>query len=363
MATSASAESPFEPARAEEFGARLFELYTGGLLTYLIDIGHRTGLFEAATQGPATSAELAARAGLAERYVREWLGALVTGEIIEYDAGSARYTLPAEHAACLVGDGSANLAPFSQTNALLAMTLDDVERAFRNGGGVPYERFRPRFTTVMDSLGRGMYDEFLIDRFLPLTGELTTLLSTGVRVADIGCGTGHCANLMARAYPASRFVGYDLAADAIERARAEAADWGLANVSFEESDVAELATEAPFDAVFAFDAIHDQAEPATVLRRIHDVLVPDGHFVMIDIKASSNLEDNLTNPLAPMLYAVSTLHCMTVSLAAGGAGLGTVWGEQLARQMLADAGFVDVELHELPEDPMDSLYVSRKPIT
>ena len=114
--------------------------------------------------------------------------------------------------------------------------------------------------------------------------------------------------------------------------------------------------------MFAFDAIHDQADPAGVLARIFEALEPGGMFLMFDIRASSHLENNLENPMAPLLYAVSTLHCMTVSLACeGGAGLGTVWGEELALEMLATAGFVDVEVHEAPGDPMDSVYVARKP--
>lgn len=346
---------------AEEFAGRLFELYAGGLLTFMVDIGLRTGLFEAATRGPATSTELAARAGLDERYVREWLGAMVTGGIFEYAAESGTYTLPVEHAVSLTGHGAANLAPISQIVGLLGEHIDGVSRAFRDGGGVAYERYRPRFTDVMDTLGRGTYDELLVGAFLPLAGDLSARLADGIRVADVGCGTGHCVNLLAAAYPASTFVGYDLSADAIARARAEAADLGLTNATFEVLDAAQLPASPPFDAVFAFDAIHDQAAPATVLRRVYEALVAGGEFIMVDIKASSHLANNIGNPLAPSLYAISTLHCLTVSLAAGGAGLGAVWGEELAEQMLAQAGFVDVAVHDAPGDPLDLVYVCRKP--
>lgn len=302
----------------------------------MIDVGHRTGLFDAASAGPATSTELAERAGLRERYVREWLGALTTAEIFGYDAESGRYTLPAEHAACLTGGGSNNLAPMSLLPALLGNHLDGIIDAFRHGGGVPYEKFRPRFTAVMDELSRGMFDGQLIDGILPLTGDLPARLEAGIRVADVGCGSGHAMNLLAAAYPASTFVGYDIGADAIEQARAEAAEMGLGNVRFEVQDVAQLPVDPPLDAVFAFDAIHDQADPAAVLRSVHAALADGGTFVMLDIKASSHLENNVGNPLAPMLYSISTLHCMTVSLALDGAGLGTCWGEELARQMLDD---------------------------
>ena len=213
----------------------------------------------------------------------------------------------------------------------------------------------------MDALNRGTFDGVLVQGVVPLVAGLADRLHAGVDAADIGCGTGHSTNLLARAFPTSRFVGYDLAADAINRARAEANDYGLSNVAFDVLDVTNLPTDPPLGAVFAFDAIHDQTDPAGVLRAVFDALEPGGLFVMLDIRASSHLENNTGNPLAPWLYAVSTLHCMTVSLAEGGAGLGTAWGEELALEMLAEAGFVGLEVHEVPGDPLDSLYVARKP--
>jgi SAM-dependent methyltransferase len=166
--------------------------------------------------------------------------------------------------------------------------------------------------------------------------------------------------LLARAFPASTFVGYDLDEGAIARARAEAGGAGLTNVRFVVCDAARLEVDEPFDAVLVFDAVHDQVDPDGVLVRIHDALAPGGWFVMKEPHAADALEDNLANPMAPILYSVSTLHCMTVSLAHGGAGIGTMFGEQLARRMLADAGFVDTQVHPAPGDPGDAVYVSRK---
>jgi SAM-dependent methyltransferase len=353
------AAAPLDPARVEAFAGRLFELYTGGLLTFLVDIGHRTGLFAAAAAGPGTSAELAGRADLQERYVREWLGSMVTGGILEHDPETGTYRLPAEHAACLTGPGSANLAPLSRLDTHLAKHVDAVTRAFREGGGVPYAEYRPEFTDVMDGLSRGTFDELLVDAYVPLVPGLAGRLAAGARVADLGCGTGHAIVLLAGAYPASTFVGYDLADDAIARARSEAA--GLANARFEVRDAARLTVEEPFDVVFVFDAIHDQVAPAAVLERIYAALASGGTFVMVEPRASSHLAGNLGNPVAPLLYAVSTLHCLTVSLAGGGAGLGTAWGEELARSMLADAGFVDVAVHEAPGDPLNAVFVATRP--
>jgi SAM-dependent methyltransferase len=359
--TAVNDNAGIDEERAEAFAEQLVGHYTGAFVTFMVDLGLRTGLLDAAAAGPGTSAELADRAGLQERYVREWLGALVTAGIIDYEPGTATYALPAEHAVCLTGDGELNLAPLSQVASHLAKYVEPVATAFREGGGVPYSAYRPEFTEVMDALSRPTFDGLLVDTIVPLVADLPDRLATGSRVADIGCGTGHSVNLLASAFPASTFVGYDLADDAIERGRAEAADLGLGNAAFEVLDVTAIPVEPALDVAFAFDAIHDQADPAGVLRRIFEALAPGGLFVMFDIRASSHLERNVGNPFAPWLYAVSTLHCMTVSLASGGAGLGAVWGEELALEMLEAAGFTDLEVHEVPGDPLDSLYVARKP--
>jgi len=350
-----------DEAAVEAFAGRLFDVYAGGMLTLMVDFGWRSGLFDGLAAGPGTSEDLAQRAGIAERYARECLGSLVTGGLVGYQPATETYSLPAEHALCLAVEGSSNLAPLSRITTLLAKHVDGVLDAARTGSGVPYEAFRPEFTGVMDAISRGALDGQLLDGILPLVAGLVDRLDAGIRVADVGCGTGHAVNLMAQAFPRSTFVGYDLAPDAIEAATAEAAGLGLANVSFEVLDVAALPGDPPFGAVFAFDAIHDQVDPAGVLAGVHAALVPGGTFVMLDIKASSELEGNRTNPLAPWLYGVSTLHCMTVSLAHGGAGLGTVWGEQRARALLAEAGFVGIEVLDVPDDPLDSLYVCRTP--
>jgi SAM-dependent methyltransferase len=344
----------------EEFAGRIFGLLTDGMLIYMIDLGQRTGLFDAAAKGSGTSDEIADRAGLNERYVREWLGAMVTGRIVEYDPSSATYWLPPVQAVCLSGTGPANMAPFSRLNTLLAKYVEPVAAAFRDGGGVPYAEFCPEFTGVMDALGRGVYDGLLVDAYLPLVPGLTDRLRVGAHVADVACGSGHAMVVLGRTFPASTFVGYDLDEEAIDRARTDAANEGLTNVTFEVCDIARLQVDRSFDAVFVFDAIHDQVDPYGVLDRIFEALAPGGVFVMKEPCVSSNLEDNVGNPFAPLMYSVSTLHCMTVSLAEGGAGLGTAFGEQRARRMLADAGFGEITVHEAPGDPTDGVFVTYK---
>lgn len=355
------APDSLDPDRVEACAQRIFGAYVDAALVLMIDLADRTGMLDGLVDGPGTSDEVAARTGLQERYVRECLGALVTGGLVGYHPADRRYHLAPEHAACLTGGGSTNLAPLSRIPTLLAQHVAEGARVVREGGGIPYERFRPEFTTVMDGVSRPIFDEQLIDALLPLAPGLTERLTRGIHVADIGCGTGHSTVVLAGAFPASTFVGYDLADDALEVGRAEARAAGLDNVTFVQQDARELPADPPLDLVVAFDVIHDQADPAGLLERVHDCLVPGGTFLAMDIRASSNLEDNVDDPRAPFLYAVSTLHCMTVSLAQGGAGLGTVWGEQVARQMLADAGFVDLSVHEVPDDPLNQIYLCHTP--
>jgi SAM-dependent methyltransferase len=348
----------FDPAKADAFGGRLMGILGGSLLSAMVDIGHRTGLFAAAAKGWATSDGLAARAGLNERYVREWLGAVTTAGIIEYDEASATFCLPPEHAALLTTP--TGLGPVAVANTVLAKYVPQIVRAFRDGGGVPYAAFAPEFTDAMDAMGRGVFDTLLLDAYLPLAPGLSDALARGVRVADVACGTGHAIVVLARAFPRSTFVGYDLDEHAIARARAEAAGERLGNVTFELADAARLTVDVPFDVVCMFDALHDQVDPEGVLTRVHAALVTDGTLFLREPRAADTLAGNLANPMAPIMYSVSTLHCLTVSLAHGGAGIGMAFGEERARAMLVRAGFTDPDVHPAPGQPFDAVYVSRK---
>ena len=351
-----------DAAALEAFGQRLLTSYVGAGTTVMIALGHQTGLFEAAAAGPATSSELATRAGLSERHVREWLGAVTTAGIFDYDPSNNRYRLPAEHAALLTGETALNQSVLAPALVHMSRHVEAVARCLRQGGGVPYEAYRPEFTDVMDQLGRWKYDAHLIAAYLPAVPGVVERLDAGTTLADLGCGTGHCVNVMARRFPMSTFVGYDFSPEAIERARQEASEWGLTNARFEVRDVGTLEPTSSFGMITAFDAIHDQADPAGVLAAARVGLEPGGIFLMVDIRASSNLEDNVGDPIAPLIYAMSLLHCMEVSLALGGAGLGTAWGEQLACQMLRDAGFVDLEVLQIESDPFNLIYGARRPV-
>ena len=347
------------PDAVKQFGGKLLNIYTGGVLTKLIEIGYQVGLFEGSRKGPATSEELAERAGLKERYVREWLGAMATSGIYSYDPASKRYRLPEEHAALLTGDSAQNLSPMSRMINHFGTHLPKLIACFREGGGIPYSAYRPVFTQCMDDTWRRIFDQVLVSGFIGAVAGLADRLRQGIRVLDIGCGTGHAMNVLAREYPSSTFLGYDIGEDAIERARKEAKEMGLSNSAFEVTDVADLPAAPQFDLITAFDAIHDQKSPDAVLRGVRRALAPGGKFLMVDFKFSSNVEDNVANPFAPMYYGISLMHCMPVSLAVGGQGLGTVWGEQTARRMFAKAGFGNVRVLDTPR-PQNYMFVATR---
>jgi len=350
-----------DATKAEAFAGQMLGVFNSAMLALMTSIGHQTGLFDRmASLSPSTSAQIAQAAGLNERYVREWLGAMVTGRIIEYDPANATYRLPPEHAVTLTrAAGPDNLANLSQYVSLFGNVEEHIIAAFRNGGGVPYSAF-PRFQRLQAEESAQIHDAVLIDVTLPLVPGLSDRLSAGIDVLDVGCGQGHSINLMARTFPSSRFAGHDFSEEGVAAGTAEASSWGLANARFEAKDAATLDEPGRYDLITAFDAIHDQAQPTRVLRAIAEALRPDGVFLMVDIAASSNLHENIDHPLGPALYAVSTMHCMTVSLALNGEGLGTMWGEQLARQKLAEAGFTRVDVKQVPGDFINNYYIAKK---
>jgi SAM-dependent methyltransferase len=176
----------------------------------------------------------------------------------------------------------------------------------------------------------------------------------------VGCGSGRALHLMAETYPRSRFTGYDFSEEAVAAAKREAGQRGLGNVRFETRDAAELGVTERFDLITAFDAIHDQARPDAVLAAIARALRPAGLFLMQDIAGSSHVHRDIEHPLGPFLYTVSCMHCMTVSLAEGGAGLGAMWGAETAQRMLAEAGFGKVEVKSLPHDVINFYYIARR---
>ncbi len=348
-------------AKSEQFAEKMISVLNHGALTIMISIGHRTGLFDAMGElQPSTSAEIAGKAGLNERYVREWLGAMVTGGIVEYFPQNGTYHLPGEHAAWLTRKATPNnFAVTTQWFSIAGSVEDKLVECFKKGGGVPYEAYN-RFNEVMSEESNQTVVVPLLDHLLPLIPGIKEKLEAGIEALDVGCGSGFALVEMAKTYPNSKFTGYDLLPEAIERGRAKAREHGLTNISFAATDVSKFNDEKKYDLITTFDAVHDQADPGRVLSNIYRALKDEGFYFMQDIKGSSHVDKNMDNPLAPFLYTVSCTHCMTVSLAQGGRGLGAMWGKELACDMLRQAGFLQVEVKELPHDPINYYYIIRK---
>jgi 2-polyprenyl-3-methyl-5-hydroxy-6-metoxy-1,4-benzoquinol methylase len=288
---------------------------------------------------------------------------MVAARVIEVDPATRKFSLPAEHAASLTRAAAAdNIAVFAQYIAVMGAVEDDIVECFRKGGGVPYSKFA-RFHDVMaEDSGQSVLSS-LETHILPLVPGLADRLSKGLRMLDVGCGRGRILNRLAALYPASRFVGIDLSEEAIAGAREDAARAGTRNTEFVAADLSDFDRTSEieaFDFITTFDAIHDQARPLHVLKGIHRALKPDGVYLMQDIRGSSHVEKNIEHPFGTFLYTISCMHCMTVSLAQGGEGLGAMWGEEKTRDYLQRAGFRSVTTNRLAHDIQNNWYVVTK---
>lgn len=350
---------------AEDFASELLTTLNHGALCLMISVGHRTGLFDVLSgMPPSTSGEIALKAGLNERYVREWLGAMVTGRVVDVDPETGRYALPAGHAALLTrAAGADNIAVFAQYIGVLGGVEDDIVQCFKHGGGVPYARF-PRFHEVMAEDSGQSVMSTLESHVLPLVPGLRDRLTQGITMLDVGCGRGRIINKLAGLFPASRFTGLDFSEEAVTYARYEAASQHLRNVDFRITDLSsfdEMAEPESCDFITTFDAIHDQARPLNVLKGIRRALKPGGVYLMQDISGTSHVHKDMDHPIGPLLYTISCMHCMTVSLAQGGEGLGAMWGEEKTIEYLRAAGFTSVKTHKLAHDIQNNWYVVTNP--
>ncbi len=361
--------------KREDFSKKMTDILNYGALNLALCIGYRTGLFDVmdAFDSPATVSEIASKAGLNARYVKEWLGIMACGEIVELTSGEReedRFFLPRAHGDLIARRaGNSNLGVYTQETPLLtSCAMDPVVRGFYSGEGIDYENY-PRFQNFMSQLADTKHQEVLISRFLPSVdnGELVRRLESGIRVCDLGCAEGIAIILMAEAFPRSGFVGIDISGEVIQKAETNAAIKGIRNVHFIRADGAELRNDrglvSSFDYVTAFDAIHDQTRPDDALRGVLALLKPGGLFSMVDIAASSRLSENKGHPMGPFLYTVSLMHCMPVGLVNGGLGLGMMWGRQKAVEMLYEAGFKKVDVLEIPDDPFNLHFLCRRPET
>ncbi len=350
----------FDEAKTQAFAGKMLGALNSAALMLMTSVGHRTGLFDAlARVSPCTAVELAAEADVAERYAREWLAAMATAGVVEYHPADRSFLLPAEHAAWLTRAAAPNnFAVTAQMIGVAAGVEDQIVARFRDGHGVHYHDYG-RFHEVMGEHTAQAVVMNLLDHILPLVPGSILQLEQGIDVIDVGCGAGGALLLLAERFPKSRFTGVDLCADAFAPAAETTARKALTNLEFRELDIATVETLGAFDLVLAFDAVHDQKDPQRMLSTIRRSLRKGGAFLMVDIDGSSRLEKNLEHPLGSYLYMMSTMHCTPVSLAQGGAGLGTMWGVELASEMLALAGFEDVGLTRLPTDPFNVYFIAR----
>jgi SAM-dependent methyltransferase len=350
----------FDAHAAEAFSQRIAGMLDAGAASVMMALGHRLRLFDTLAALPSSdSHRVAQAAGLTERYVREWLAAMTTAGIVVHDPVTGTYTLPQEHAASLTHAAElGNFAMYGQHVAMMGTMLDRVERCFRDGGGTRYDEY-PHFHEIMAEDSGQTVVAALFDHLLPLVPDVMARLEAGIDVLDAGCGRGAALHALAARYPASRFVGYDLCADAIAFAREAADSAGLSNLRFEARDLGGFDDRAAFDFVLSFDAVHDQKDPQALLLALRGALRAGGTYLMQDIGGSATLANNLDFPLATLLYGISCVHCTPISLGQGGEGLGTMWGWETALRMLDRAGFSRVERHVLPHDPMNVWFIAR----
>jgi SAM-dependent methyltransferase len=329
-------------SRIEAFLDRFVDLASGATTIGLLAVADRSGLARHLSErGGGTGEEIAAGAGLEARYVTEILSGLAAAGVVEYDPESGKFELPPEHALFLADETSPYfMGGFLDMLPTILGHVDGVTEATVHGGGVPFEDFGSRIVRGIDRGNTPSQLTFLLTRWLPGVPGLVPRLETGIRVADVGCGSGTVPILMAQGYPNCEVVGYDVSAHGIAEARSRAA--GIADVVFLELAVEEIPTDPPFGLITSFDVIHDLADPLAGLRRIREALADDGIFLMMEPNASSDLEANLS-PYGAMLYGMSTLHCMTQSLASGGAGLGSAWGRERAEALAGEAGFTSFQ--------------------
>lgn len=348
------------PRTPELFGEQFASMVNHAAIVAMASLGHRLGLFDTlASLPPATSEQIAGAGGLNERYVREWLSVMVTGGIVDYHPADKTFSLDPAHAACLTRSASPNnLAVTARFIPLISSMESDLLACFRTGEGLPYNAY-PCFHEVMAEDSHQTVVSALFDHILPLVPELRERLDQGISVLDAGCGRGLALLALAQAFPKSRFTGLDLCEEAFAPTRERAHSLGLSNLTFEPRDLRDFREPAGYDLITTFDAVHDQADPAALLKGICGALRPGGIYLMQDIAGSSFLENNLEHPLGPLLYTISCAHCTPVSLAQGGPGLGTLWGEEKAEQMLRQAGFRQITSQRLEHDPFNVYFIAR----
>jgi SAM-dependent methyltransferase len=321
-----------------------------------VRIGARLGLFDALhSGGGATAGELAARAGgLAERYVREWALAQAANGYVDYDPATERFSLsPHQAMVFAIKDSPVYLTAAFDLAAAMIEAEPKVEAAFRSGGGVTWGETGGCLFCAVGAFFRPGYVNNIVQTWLPALDGVTPKLERGANVADIGCGVGFSTLLMAKAFPASRFVGFDFHAPSIEEARRHAVEHGLQDrVRFEVAEAKAIA-ETDFDLATSFDCLHDMGDPRGCSAHVRRILKDDGAWMIVEPIAGDRPQDNL-NPVGRIYYNASTMICVPTSLAQEvGEGLGAQAGEARISQVIRDGGFANVR--RMAEGPFNMI--------
>lgn len=349
-------------AALKEFAKRVYDNLGGLVVSAMIYLGHHLGLYRALDgAGPLTSAELAAKTNLHERWVREWLRGQAAARLLDYD-GADRFALSPIAALVLANDNSPAFAGGAFAALPYQLTvLEPLRHAFQTGVGLPYDAFGCEGALGVEGMAAPWFRTMLVPIALPALDGVVAKLDAGAIAADIGCGTGVALLEMAKAFPRSQFHGYDISTHALahgDRYRREA---GLDNVHFHDPRREPLPDDGRVDFVTAFDALHDMTHPQEAIRAVRRALRDDGTWLIADINGRPTFEENLAhNPMTAMLYGFSVLSCLSSSLSEpDGAGLGTLgFSEPVAREMTAAAGFTRFRRHDFG-NPVNAYYEVR----
>ena len=324
--------------KLEEFMGHALGDIGSGISAALVMIGDKLGLYRALAAGPATPAELARRTETTERYVREWLNNQAAGGYVSYDAATLTFSLTPEQATALADETSPAFLPGAFQVVAAAMRAEPrISNAFRTGAGLDWTEQDPILFEGTERFFRPGYAANLAQTWIPALDGVEDKLERGATVADVGCGHGASTIIMARAFPRSRFVGFDYHAGSIETARRRAREAGFADrVRFEVATAQDF-PGAGYDLVACFDCLHDLADPAGAARHVRGALAKDGTWLLVEPFANDRLEENL-NPVGRVFYGASTVFCVPCSLAGHGPALGAQAGEARLREIVVEGG-------------------------
>jgi ubiquinone/menaquinone biosynthesis C-methylase UbiE len=349
-----------DQSKLESFLTRALGDLSAGYGGVMVSLGSKLGLYAAmAGAGPLSARELAARAGCAERYVREWLNAQVAGGYVDYHAVSETYELSPEHALVLADENSPVFLPHAwQVPASMWFDEPKAVEAFRTGKGVAWGDHDTRLHCGVAAFYRNAYRGSLVSAWLPALDGVVERLDAGITVADVGCGHGHSTILMAEAFPRSRFRGFDAHPESIDEARRHAADAGLSErVTFEVGRATDYPGER-YGLVCFFDALHDMGDPVAAARHAARTLAPDGTVLLIEPFANDRVEDNVS-PVARLYYAASTTLCCAHAISEGGSlVLGAQAGEARLAEVFRKAGFT--RFRRAAETPFNLILEARR---